>query len=49
MRKAEITRETKETKISFKLNIDGSGIATVSTGIAFLGSYAATFCQAWIF
>ena len=36
MREAEITRDTKETKISFKLNIDGSGRADVSTGIAFL-------------
>jgi len=35
MREAEITRDTKETKISFKLNIDGSGRADVSTGIAF--------------
>ena len=35
MRDAEITRDTKETKISFKLNIDGSGRADVSTGIAF--------------
>ena len=36
MREAEITRDTKETKISFKLNIDGSGQADISTGIAFL-------------
>ena len=36
MRKAEIFRDTKETKISFKMNIDGSGKADISTGIAFL-------------
>ena len=35
MREAEITRDTKETKISFKLNIDGSGQANITTGIAF--------------
>ncbi|MEC8044198.1 MAG: imidazoleglycerol-phosphate dehydratase HisB [Verrucomicrobiota bacterium] len=45
MRKAEITRETKETKISFKLNIDGSGIATVSTGIAFLDHMLQLFAK----
>ena len=36
MRKAEIFRDTKETKITFKMNIDGSGKADISTGIAFL-------------
>ena len=45
MRKAEITRETKKTKISFKLNIDGSGIATVSTGIAFLDHMLQLFAK----
>ena len=36
MRKAEKTRETKETKITVKMNIDGSGKTKINTGIGFL-------------
>lgn len=32
---AEVKRVTKETDISMKLNLDGSGISSVSTGIGF--------------
>ena len=35
-RKAKVSRETKETKISVSLNIDGSGKYDVETGIGFL-------------
>lgn len=35
-RTAEITRETRETKISVALNLDGSGRSRISTGIPFL-------------
>ena len=35
MREAAVTRTTKETDISVSLNIDGSGICEVSTGIGF--------------
>ena len=35
MRKATVKRETKETKISMSLNLDGSGMGTVETGIGF--------------
>ena len=35
MRKATVKRETKETKISMILNLDGSGKGTVETGIGF--------------
>ena len=35
MRKAEITRETKETEISLKLDLDGSGEGEIDTGIGF--------------
>jgi imidazoleglycerol-phosphate dehydratase len=35
MRTAEITRETRETKISMSLNIDGSGEGVIDTGIGF--------------
>ena len=45
MREAEITRNTKETKISFKLNIDGSGQADISTGIAFLDHMLQLFAR----
>lgn len=35
MRKGNILRNTSETKISCSLNLDGSGIANISTGIGF--------------
>ena len=36
MRKAEVSRNTKETKIGVKLNLDGKGVAQVATGVPFL-------------
>jgi imidazoleglycerol-phosphate dehydratase len=36
MRTATIARNTKETEISVTLNLDGTGVYTVSTGIGFL-------------
>lgn len=36
MRTYEFERETKETKISLKLNLDGSGKAKINTGCGFL-------------
>jgi imidazoleglycerol-phosphate dehydratase len=36
MRKAEVTRSTKETKIGVKLNLDGAGKAKIATGVPFL-------------
>jgi len=36
MRKVEVTRNTKETKISVKLNLDGKGGAKIATGVPFL-------------
>lgn len=36
MRKAEIERKTKETTIKVRLNIDGSGISKINTGIGIL-------------
>ena len=35
-RTAEITRETKETKIRLRLGVDGGGITSISTGVGFL-------------
>ena len=36
MRTAEVTRNTKETQIRVKLNLDGKGAARLSTGLPFL-------------
>ncbi len=36
MRTAKVERNTKETRIQVRLNLDGSGIAKLSTGIPFL-------------
>ncbi|TAK91470.1 MAG: imidazoleglycerol-phosphate dehydratase HisB [Burkholderiaceae bacterium] len=36
MRKAEVTRNTLETQISVKINLDGSGQQTLNTGVPFL-------------
>src|SRR5687767_2538420 len=36
MRKAEVERNTKETQIRAGINLDGSGAATLATGVAFL-------------
>lgn len=36
MRCAELTRKTKETEISLKLNLDGTGENSISTGVGFL-------------
>jgi imidazoleglycerol-phosphate dehydratase len=36
MRKAEVTRNTNETKISVKLDLDGEGKAKIATGVPFL-------------
>jgi imidazoleglycerol-phosphate dehydratase len=36
MRQAEVTRNTLETQISVKINLDGSGRQTLNTGVPFL-------------
>src|SRR4249920_2296846 len=36
MRKAEVTRNTNETKISVKLGLDGTGRSKIATGVPFL-------------
>jgi imidazoleglycerol-phosphate dehydratase len=36
MRRAEVKRSTKETSIAVALDLDGSGAATIATGIGFL-------------
>lgn len=36
MRKAEISRDTNETKVFISLNLDGTGVTDINTGIGFL-------------
>jgi imidazoleglycerol-phosphate dehydratase len=36
MRKAAVTRNTQETKITVKVNLDGKGLARIATGVPFL-------------
>ena len=36
MRSAEISRQTNETQIEIELNLDGTGIHEVTTGVGFL-------------
>src|SRR5688572_14275380 len=44
-RSAQIKRATKETDISLKLNIDGSGKSTIQTGIAFFDHMLTLFAK----
>ena len=45
MRCAEIIRNTNETNISLKLNIDGTGVSTVDTGCGFLDHMLTLFAK----
>jgi len=36
MRKAEVRRDTRETRIAVKLNLDGTGRSAIDTGVPFL-------------
>jgi imidazoleglycerol-phosphate dehydratase len=44
-RKAHIKRETKETRIELKLNIDGSGRSKIATGVAFFDHMLTLFAK----
>jgi imidazoleglycerol-phosphate dehydratase len=44
-RKAEIKRTTKETDISLELNIDGTGISDINTGVGFLDHILTLFSR----
>lgn len=44
-RKSEIKRTTKETDISIALNIDGTGISEISTGVGFLDHMLTLFSR----
>lgn len=45
MRTSEIIRNTNETQITLKLNLDGSGISSVDTGVGFLDHMLTLFAR----
>jgi imidazoleglycerol-phosphate dehydratase len=49
MRIAKIERNTKETRIKLRLNIDGSGISKITSGIGFLNHMLETFTKHGLF
>ena len=44
-RKADITRETRETQIRLSLNLDGDGTANINTGVGFLDHMLELFAK----
>lgn len=48
-RVAEVTRKTTETDITIKLNLDGSGISKLDTGIGFFNHMLQGFCRHGLF
>ncbi len=49
MRKTEVKRKTKETDISLVIDIDGSGIIEIDTGIAFFDHMLNSMCRLALF
>jgi len=49
MRKGEVTRETTETQISMRLELDGQGTSDVSTGVGFLDHMLELFARHGLF
>src|SRR5687767_3381040 len=49
LRKVEIRRETKETNVSVSLDLDGTGNATINTGLPFLDHMLVLFAKHGLF
>ena len=49
MRDAEITRNTSETQIALRLNLDGTGKSAIDTGVGFLDHMLTLFAKHGIF
>lgn len=49
MRASSVSRQTKETDIKIELNVDGSGSATINTGIGFLDHMLMSFAKHGLF
>ncbi|MGN1051515.1 MAG: imidazoleglycerol-phosphate dehydratase HisB [Acutalibacteraceae bacterium] len=49
MRKSNIVRKTKETDIEITLNLDGTGVSDIDTGIAFFDHMLACFAKHGLF
>jgi imidazoleglycerol-phosphate dehydratase len=45
MRTGSVSRKTKETEVAVKINLDGSGVAKVTTGIKFLDHLLNSFAK----
>lgn len=48
-RKAEMTRETKETRVQLALDLDGTGVAEVNTGVGFFDHMLELFARHSLF
>ena len=44
-RTAEISRDTKETRIKVWIDLDGTGVSTISTGIGFYDHMLESFAR----
>ena len=49
LRTASITRKTSETDITMTLNLDGSGMSNVNTGIGFFDHMLSSFAKHGLF
>ncbi len=48
-RRAEVLRKTKETDVRVDLNLDGTGVSSISTGVPFLNHMLELFARHGLF